>query len=269
MPTNAPATAAVLMMDKTQAKEARDKINNHMGSAVALLKDFYHREGWKALGYKSFKDCAEKEFGHGRARVYQLLNEGKIQSELQESGPMPALSSRATRELGAAPAGKRNAALKAAQKEHRTDTPSAPQIKKTVTSRWAKSGVTPKKKATKPAKSVSELAKDDDELKRALAVLGGTVHRDFRKAIEDGAIELTRKEIVQLSEESDEIMQSAARLITALKWPLKRALSFLDAMPTLQTKLEELTWHAIAAPETWEGIFGAFKVTIEVNRKKL
>lgn len=253
------------MMTKDEAIATRDKMNNHIGSVAALAKDFYHREGWKALGYRNWKECAEKEFGHGRARIQQLLDEAKVEKSL---GPdAPPLSSRATRELKDVAPKKRKAALKAAQKEHKTPTPTAPQIKKTVTTNkaFAPSGVT----KPKPSKPIADQAKDDVDLQKALAVLGGTCGRGFRDAIETGKLDMPRADLIKLSEETDEIMMQTALLVTQLGWPLKQCLKFLDHMPTEQDKIEVLTFLAIASPDgKFEGSFGAFHITVLLTEKR-
>lgn len=253
------------MMTKAEAIATRDKMNNHIGSVAVLAKEFYHREGWKALGYKSWKDCAEKEFGHGRARIQQLLDEAKVEKSL--GADAPPLSSRATRELKDVAPKKRKAALKAAQREHKTTTPTAPQIKQTVTKNkaFAPSGVS-KPKHEKP---ITEQAKDDDGLKKALAILGGTVSRPFREAIESGKIDMPRADLIKLSEETDEIMMQTALLVTQLQWPLKQCLKFLDHMPTEQDRIEVLTHLAIASPDgKFEGSFGAFHITVVLTEKR-
>lgn len=259
------AAITTVMMTKEEAKATRDKINNHVGATAALLKDLFNREGWRALGYKSWKDCAEKEFNHSRARIQQILIEAKVEKSL---GPgAPPLSSRATRELKDVKPGKRKAALKAAQKQHRTKTPTAPQIKSTVTTNraFAPSGVS----NAKPAKPITEQAKTDEALQKALAILGGTVSRPFREAIESGKIDMPRADVITLSEETDEIMLQTALLVTQLQWSVKQCLKFLNHMPTEQDKIEVLTHLAIASPDgKFEGSFGAFHITVLLTEKR-
>ena len=40
------------------------------------------RQGWKALGYESFKDYGEKELGYKETRIYQLVDAAEIGLQL-------------------------------------------------------------------------------------------------------------------------------------------------------------------------------------------
>lgn len=46
------------------------------------------REGWKALGYESWRECAVAEFQISQSRIYQLLDAARISTNL-ENKEMP------------------------------------------------------------------------------------------------------------------------------------------------------------------------------------
>lgn len=72
----------VPMMDQAEARATVDAIKGHMDSARKLLLDLEEREGWKALGYSSWRACAQAEFGQSSAQVYRLLTAAKIEQAI-------------------------------------------------------------------------------------------------------------------------------------------------------------------------------------------
>lgn len=72
----------VPMMDQAEARATVDAIKGHMDSARKLLLDLEEREGWKALGYASWRACAQAEFGQSSAQVYRLLTAAKIEQAI-------------------------------------------------------------------------------------------------------------------------------------------------------------------------------------------
>jgi hypothetical protein len=271
----------ILDMTKEEAVTARDEINKDAGQYYARQRarvlEFYVRRGWSALGYKTWTDCVEKEFGHARSRTYELLDEAKIADEIESSlaGSGAKLTGRALLALKAAPAGQRGAVLQQAQEEHGTPAPSGGQIQATVAKgSWKKSRASakpkPKKKKSAPAESIGEQAEKSERLHKALMVIGDTCGRNFRKAIEDGTIEMSKADVLELSELEDDRMQEVEKLISVNRWTVKRALKFLDKQPELTDPIETLTNLALASlDDEWTGDFGAFTITVKVHRRKL
>lgn len=72
----------VPMMDQAEARATVDAIKGHMDSARKLLLDLEEREGWRALGYASWRACAQAEFGQSSAQVYRLLTAAKIEQAI-------------------------------------------------------------------------------------------------------------------------------------------------------------------------------------------
>ena len=54
-------TTGELRMTSDEAHAAIERINRHLDNARALLLDFHEREGWRALGYNSWRACAQHE----------------------------------------------------------------------------------------------------------------------------------------------------------------------------------------------------------------
>ncbi len=51
-----------------------------------MLLELERRVGWRALGHKSWRECAITEFGTSKSRVYELLAAAKVEEQLQISG---------------------------------------------------------------------------------------------------------------------------------------------------------------------------------------
>ncbi len=69
----------VPMMDATEARQIVSNINRHFDAARRELLELHDREGWRALGYSSWRDCAQAEFGQSAAYLYRQLAAAKIE----------------------------------------------------------------------------------------------------------------------------------------------------------------------------------------------
>jgi len=72
------STQLAVLMTKDEARACVDRIKVNFGQLRALLLDLYEREGWKALGYESWRECVTVEFQQSQSRVYQLLDAAKV-----------------------------------------------------------------------------------------------------------------------------------------------------------------------------------------------
>lgn len=77
-----PTIAGVVMMSANEARSCVSRIRGHLENARRELLDLHDREGWKALGYESWRACAVAEFGKSSAQVYRLLSAAQIEREL-------------------------------------------------------------------------------------------------------------------------------------------------------------------------------------------
>jgi hypothetical protein len=76
------ATAVVQLMTGDEARQCADQIRRGMADVRHLLLDFHEREGWRALGYDTWRECAMAEFGYEQSRVYQLLEAARVERNL-------------------------------------------------------------------------------------------------------------------------------------------------------------------------------------------
>jgi hypothetical protein len=76
------AIVGVVMMDAEEARATIAEIKGHLESARVKLLDLEEREGWRALGYESWRACAAAEFGQSQAYLYRQLSAAKIERDL-------------------------------------------------------------------------------------------------------------------------------------------------------------------------------------------
>ncbi|MEM9246570.1 MAG: hypothetical protein AAGA67_12640 [Cyanobacteria bacterium P01_F01_bin.153] len=100
-------------MTAEEAQAACDRINGHLALARAELLDLYRREGWRSLGYQSFRECAVAMFGTSCSYVYRILDAARIDDAL--GLPIGTTPESHARELTKVPLGKRKEVLEAAK----------------------------------------------------------------------------------------------------------------------------------------------------------
>lgn len=73
-------------MTVQEARECADAIKGNLESLRLMLLQLHRREGWKALGYSSWRECAQKEFGQSQGYVYKLLHAAEVEENLAATG---------------------------------------------------------------------------------------------------------------------------------------------------------------------------------------
>src|SRR5688572_16326181 len=69
-------------MSAAEARACVDEIKSGIDNIGRKLLELKEREGWTALGYRSWRECAQAEFGFGQSRVYQLLAAAEVERNL-------------------------------------------------------------------------------------------------------------------------------------------------------------------------------------------
>jgi len=62
----------------SEARTLCEEIKGHLRSARQLLLALYEGEGWKALGYKSWRECITTEFEQSQRHCYHLLAAAQV-----------------------------------------------------------------------------------------------------------------------------------------------------------------------------------------------
>lgn len=88
-PAPAP-TVGVVVMTKDEARACVERIKALSEELAPLLMDLRDREGWRALGYKTWQECLKHEFQLSRQRAHQLINSHIVERVLTSLPPGPA-----------------------------------------------------------------------------------------------------------------------------------------------------------------------------------
>lgn len=82
-----------LQMDANDARDCVAQINHHLNrvehhanEARALIWELHARDGWKALGYASWRACVMAEFEQSSSSVYRQLNAALVELDLSPTG---------------------------------------------------------------------------------------------------------------------------------------------------------------------------------------
>lgn len=70
---------------EAEARHLVNKINAGISAVGEMLLELYEREGWRALGYSSWRECVMAELDFQQSRVYQLLDFAQITRTLSNS----------------------------------------------------------------------------------------------------------------------------------------------------------------------------------------
>jgi hypothetical protein len=72
-------------MTREEAKTCVLQIRSHINVARRLILELYDLQGWKALGYTSWRQCVLEEFGQSSSYLYRQLEAAKIESDISSS----------------------------------------------------------------------------------------------------------------------------------------------------------------------------------------
>jgi phage N-6-adenine-methyltransferase len=85
-------SVVLIPMTGEKARTCVNTINQNFNNNRFLLLDLYEREGWKALGYDSWRECVKAEFLQSQSHLYELLGAAKVErnlSAMAEIGTIP------------------------------------------------------------------------------------------------------------------------------------------------------------------------------------
>ena len=77
-----PSAPVVLVMTEVEAREHVRQIKLGLQNVRNLLLELYERDGWLALGYKTWRDCTTQEFQYRQSHVYELLSAAKVERNI-------------------------------------------------------------------------------------------------------------------------------------------------------------------------------------------
>jgi hypothetical protein len=220
------------------------------------LLELEEREGWKALGYSSWRECATKEFRKSQSRVYELLEAARVERNISDSrkSESPALPKRAVDELKDLPPEQQREVMKEA-----IDT--APDGK--VTAAHIKNVKAKKIDAPQPIKKPEREPSpvEDAVLSRIEQNLG----LEARASFEGGEIKLKPSELKEFSHQSKKWMEQIYPLL-AEGIPYKEAVQENGGkVITLSSRLDQLAaaWNENCKDDqVYEKDFDGWWITI-------
>jgi len=68
-----------------EARECADRINQNLSNIRQLVIDLHDRDGWSALGYKTWTDCVEQEFKQCRSYIFFQFAAAQIEMNVTGS----------------------------------------------------------------------------------------------------------------------------------------------------------------------------------------
>jgi hypothetical protein len=77
-------------MKRKEALDATRRVRGQLRDCWLTLLEVYEREGWRALGYASWRDYAVVEFQLSRAHAYRLLEAAEVQLDFSQGGNLEA-----------------------------------------------------------------------------------------------------------------------------------------------------------------------------------
>lgn len=99
-------TVTNLGMDLDTARHYIERIQEHLtradyhvNQARKLILDLKERDGWKVLGYGSWRECVTAEFNKSSSTVYRQLSAALVELELSPSGGIGEINERVLRPL--------------------------------------------------------------------------------------------------------------------------------------------------------------------------
>jgi hypothetical protein len=103
MPTGINAISVLPDMTATEAQAKHAELKSVHLIARAMLLEMCDRKGWRALGYSSFSEYGEKEWGYSQGYISRLTTAARIQTVIMPMGINEEMPERQTRELGKLP----------------------------------------------------------------------------------------------------------------------------------------------------------------------
>jgi hypothetical protein len=97
-----PDLTATIELSPKDARKLVSLINSQSANVRSLVLQLHNAEGWKSLGYDSWKACVDAEFVFGRQYAYRLLEAAKVDQRVSPIGDTH-LPETHVRELAVAP----------------------------------------------------------------------------------------------------------------------------------------------------------------------
>ena len=101
--TNLERETVIRKMTFKEARQCADEIKTGINSIGQKLLQLYEGDGWKALGYSSWRECGQVEFGFKQSHVYRLLDAAEVERNISPNGGNLQIAERQARPLVSLP----------------------------------------------------------------------------------------------------------------------------------------------------------------------
>lgn len=245
------------MMTKHEAEAVDARIlgysDDFYRQVAPLVLEMKDREGYVALGYDSFNEYCrsldERRLGH-TMQTKRLLDRAEVEANLGVE--LPAQHAYVLARLPNAEAQQQVFDFV------KRDFPKPLERNyETYVDRWFRDNDkhAPTTKKGEDGWTRGDL-EADPELAHALDRIEEVYGHQDRKAVQDGTTGHSRKDIIALSAFHESRMKAIHYLVIGKHWDVAKAFKFVNAIPTSQTKIEEIHNHVLAAP----GFYYTFSV---------
>jgi hypothetical protein len=271
-------------MSKAEATKYHNQL--FIGESIrmyALLK-IREEQGWKALGFESFREYAESpeivELFGSTSNVYRTADQAEVCLTLSLGMKKQVLLPMTTAlELKPLEPDQRIVAFNRVTGGKIDARPTAKQFEKVVAQLMPKSprgggggGGTRKKKAGRKEEQTSWTPEflrsgEDNELSMAFVSVAGVWGSKDVDAIRNGTIGLNRAEVLYLTKLHKPKLQEIQDLVMGKRWKPKDAVEFVNTMPDENTTVEELQNYCLATKGKFFTMeIGGFTITCKNNR---
>jgi hypothetical protein len=239
------------MMTKQEAQEKDAQIIQLSGQYIdivgPIVLEMREREGWRALGFKNWTNyCQHVDERISAVNVMRLAQKAEVEQNVQARLPMrhalvlarlpsPEAQREVFKEVKANVAHpiERNYQTYVDRwlRKHECDAPRRGGNGRDDSDGWTKGDLD-----------------EDGELAAALDRIESVYSSAERKAIQNGTIGLSRKDIIDLAAFHASKMKEVRNLIMSNHWDLATAMKFVSSTPSDTDKILELHNHCLATP---------------------
>lgn len=79
------SSIVISRMTFEEARRCADEVKVGMFNIGKKLLELYEGDGWEVLGYTSWRECAQIEFGFKQSHVYRLLDAAEVERNIENS----------------------------------------------------------------------------------------------------------------------------------------------------------------------------------------
>lgn len=263
-PNPSPNSGIIVMMTRDEATTVVERVKENVSAIGFLLKDFRDREGWRALGYSTFRESCEKQFADiygSQSRIYRLIQQAEVIDNIApgaKEGERPAINLFSSATLAEVEPSRQKQVFEEAKSMAGEGRITNTLIKK------AAAKVAPQRKHAN-RKPQPEPKVSAPKFDAALNRIGHVCGKKVRAALI--AMTIKPKEIVFWASLKDDEIARIEPLVMQEKWDPSKAWKAVNTMITEASTLQDLITIA-KADGAWTGDICGFHITAEKKSQR-